>query len=135
MNIKTANHPSATEYDVQVQAYFQPSMPNILATEVLAEVEKRCGGGQQYCTFPNRISDAEKAKVEAKGYTITKNYIDGKNLGRKEGVQYYIGFQVAMNTTVTSDMYTMVISQKETNGIGSGADSSQTLTVPDGEGG
>ena len=117
MNIRTTNHPSATEYDAQVQAYFQPAMPDILATDVLAEVEKRCGGGQQYCTFPNDISDAEKAKVEAKGYTVTKNYIDGKNLGRAEGEQYYIGFQVAMNDTVTDEMYTMVISQEETNGI------------------
>lgn len=127
MNIRTTNHPSATEHDAQVQAYLQSSMPNILATEVLAEVERRSGSGQQYCTFPNSISDVEKAKVEAKGYTVTKNYIDGKNLGRTAGEQYYIGFQVAMNSTVTAEMYTMVISQEESNGIPSGGGGSITV--------
>lgn len=133
MNIMTMNHPSASEFDAQVQAYYTPFMPGILATEVLAEVEKRCGAGQQYCTFPNYISDAEKVKVESKGYKITKNYIEGKYLGRTEGEQYYIGFQVAMNATVQTDMYTMAISQTETDDAG--IDGVRLLAVPDGEGG
>lgn len=116
MSVRTTNHPTATQYHNQVQATLQPNQPYILATEVLAEVEKRCGGGQQYCTFPNKISDAEKAKVEAKGYTVTRNTIDSEN--RDGAGDMYIGFQVALNSTAASGDRLMVISQKETNGIG-----------------
>lgn len=118
MNVRTTNHPSAIEYSAQVQAGLQPNMPEILATEVLAEVEKRCGDGQQYCTFPNHISADEKAKVEAKGYTVTENTILSKNLGGAPDM--YIGFQVALNATAATEDYTMVISQEERNGISGG---------------
>lgn len=116
MNIRTTEHPTATQYSRRVQSYCTPALPYILATEVLAEVEKRCGGGQQYTTFPNRISAAEKAKVEAKGYIVTENTVDSEN--RDGAPDMYIGFHVALNSTASADDRPMNISQKESNGIG-----------------
>lgn len=110
-------YPSATEYSDRLDKYYNPPLPFILANEVLSEVVKRCGGGKQYTTFPNRISDEEKAKVEAKGYIITENTIESKN--RDGAGDLYIGFQVALNATAASGDRLMVISQEETNGISS----------------
>ena len=122
-------HPSAEDYSNRLNAYYHPELPYILANEVLNELEKRCGAGQQYTTFPNRITDDEKAKVEAKGYTITENTIESKN--RDGAGDLYIGFQVALNATAASGDRLMVISQEESNGItggggSSGGDSSTT---------
>lgn len=127
MGIMTTAHPTATEYSAQVKAYYTPNLPYILATEVLEEVEKRCGGGQQYTTFPNQISDAEKAKVEAKGYTVTRNTVHGTN--RDGAADEYIGFQVAL-TAKAADK-TMIISEAETNGIEGGGGGS-SIDIPDG---
>lgn len=118
MAIRTENHPTATEYSKRVNAYYTPNQPKILATEVLAELEQRCGSGQQYTTFPNVITDAEKAKVEAKGYTVTRNYIDSDNRDGAGPEQLYIGFQVALNATAAAGHRPMQISEAETNGIG-----------------
>lgn len=107
--------PTAAQLNAQVTAYYTPNMPYILAAEVFEEIDKRCGAGQQYTTFPNMISDAEKAKIEARGYTVTKNTIESKN--RDGGGDLYIGFQVAMNETAASGHRPMQISQEEDNGI------------------
>lgn len=88
---------NADDYDSIVQADLTPNQPEILASEVFAEIEKRCGSGQQYCTFPNTISDDEKAKLEAAGYIITRNTIDSENIDGADS--RYIGFQVALNET------------------------------------
>lgn len=150
MDIMTTEHPTASEYSKRVASYYTPNQPFILATEVLAEVEKRCGSGQQYTTFPNQISDAEKAKVEQKGYKVTRNTINGENRDGAEDI--YIGFQVALNATAAAGDRPMQISQKETNGIESGSSSGgddgngggdndgtldgiTLLAVPDSEGG
>lgn len=124
MGIMTTDHPTANNYANQIAAYYTPNQPYILATEVLGEVEKRCGAGQQYTTFPNKISDAEKAKVEAKGYTITRNYVKPSNRDGApptEGSGMYIGFQVALNTAAASGHRPMQISEEEDNGIGGGS--------------
>ncbi len=117
MNIRS-DHPTAEQYSARVQAYYTPEQPEILAEEVLAECEKRLGAGKQYTTFPNRITDDEKAKVEEKGYIVTRNTIDSENIDGAPPM--YIGFQVALNETAASGDRLMVISQKETNGIGGG---------------
>lgn len=155
MGIMTENHMTATEYANQRAAYYTPNQPFIKATEVLEETEKRCGAGQQYTTFSEQISDEEKAKVEAKGYTVTRNYVQSKN---RDGAPasdkgMYIGFQVALNAIAASGHRPMQISEEEDNGIscgGSGApegtqflavpdsgapEGTQLLAVPDGEGG
>lgn len=105
----------------------------------MRRLKKRCGAGQQYTTFSEQISDEEKAKVEAKGYTVTRNYVQSKN---RDGAPasdngMYIGFQVALNATAASGHRPMQISEEEDNGIGGGgaADGTQLLAVPDGEGG
>lgn len=116
----------ATEYSARIQSNLQPDMPYILASEVMAEFEKRTGSGQQYTTFPNRISDAEKAKLTAAGYKVTENTIVSKNLGGAPDM--YIGFQVALNETASAEDYAMVISQEEKNGIEGGGGSSFTPT-------
>lgn len=134
MGIMTENHPMAEDYANRVAAYYTPNQPHIKATEVLDEVEKRCGAGQQYTTFSEQISDEEKAKVEAKGYTVTRNYVHSKNRdgapASEDGM--YIGFQVALNTTAASGHRPMQISEAEDNGISSGGGSP---TVQYGEGG
>lgn len=117
MSNLTDRYPNADELNIQVQSYYTPYQPYILATEVLEELEKRLGSGKQYTTFPNKISDEEKAKVEAAGYIVTRNTIDAKNLDGSGDM--YIGFQVAVNETAASGDRLMVISQEETNGIGS----------------
>lgn len=122
MGIMTENQMSATEYANQRAAYYTANQPFIKATEVLEETEKRCGAGQQYTTFSEQISDAEKAKVEAKGYTVTRNYVQSKNRdgapSAEEGM--YIGFQVAMTATAASGHRPMQISEEEDNGISGG---------------
>lgn len=104
-----------TEYSQRITAYYTPNQPYITAEEVLAELERRCGGGQQYTTFPNQISDAEIAKLEAKEYIVTKNYIQSENRDGAQPDDLYIGFQVALTEDATENA--MVISQEETNGI------------------
>jgi len=136
MGIMTTAHPRASEYEARVRSYYTPSQPHILATEVLDEVEKRCGAGQQYTTFPNMITDEEKAKVEALGYKITRNYIDTENRDGASPTKLYIGFQVALNAEAAKGHRPMQISQKETNGIsgGGGGDDDYTyLAVEDGD--
>lgn len=128
MNIRS-DHPTAEEYSTRVQLNYTPDQHEILAEEVLAECEKRLGAGKQYTTFPNRITDEEKAKVEAKGYIVTRNTIESKN--RDGAGDLYIGFQVALNETAASGDRLMVISQEETNGIeggGGGSSSSGFVT-------
>lgn len=107
-------YPSASELTQRVGAYYSANLPRIKASEVLAELEKRCEAGQQYTTFPNTITDTEKAIVESKGYIITENTVHAEN--RDGAPDEYIGFQVAMTQKATEKA--MVISEKETNGIG-----------------
>lgn len=108
----------AANLSQRVQAYYTPNMPYITAAEVMAELDKRLGDGKQYTTFPNKIRDAEKAKLTAEGYVVTENTIDSEN--RDGAGDLYIGFQVALNATAASGDRLMVISQKETNGIDAG---------------
>lgn len=122
MGIMTENHMSATEYANQRAAYYTPNQPFVKATEVLEETEKRCSAGQQYTTFSEQISDEEKAKVEAKGYMVTRNYVQSKN---RDGAPssdngMYIGFQVALNAIAASGHRPMQISEEEDNGISVG---------------
>ena len=140
MGIMTENHMTATEYSNQRAAYYTPNQHFIKATEVLEETEKRCGAGQQYTTFSEQISDEEKAKVEAKGYTVTRNYVQSKN---RDGAPasdkgMYIGFQVALNAIAASGHRPMQISEEEDNGIsiggGAAPEGTQLLAVPDGGG-
>lgn len=116
MSVLNNNHPTAEQFSKAVQAYYNLELPYILASEVLSEVEKRCGSGQQYTTFPNRIKAAEKAKVEAKGYIITENTVHAEN--RDGAPDMYIGFQVALNPTAATEPRPMNISEKEINGGG-----------------
>lgn len=104
----------AADYARRVNASLVPELKPILANEVIAEFEKRCANGMQYTTFPNTIDDDEKAKLTAKGYIVTENTISSEN--RHGAPDLYIGFQVALNNTAANQA--MVISQKETNGIG-----------------
>lgn len=106
----------AADYNKRVQASLTPELQPILASEVIAEFQKRCGNGMQYTTFPNTISDEEKAKLTAKGYIVTENTISKNN--RDGANDLYIGFQVALNSTAASGHRPMVISEKEDNGIG-----------------
>lgn len=139
MGIMTENHPQADDYANRVASYYTPNQPYIKATEVLWETEQRCGAGQQYTTFCERITDEEKAKVEAKGYTVTRNYVQSENRdgapdSDEEGM--YIGFQVALNATAAEGHRPMQISESETNGLdGSPDGDTQLLAVGDGEGG
>lgn len=122
MGIMTENHMSATEYANQRASYYTPNQPYIKATEVLEETEKRCGAGQQYTTFSEQISDEEKAKVEAKGYIVTRNYVQSKNQDGAPSSEagMYIGFQVALNAIAASGHRPMQISEEEDNGISGG---------------
>lgn len=104
----------AEELNRRLQASLNPPMTPILASEVIAEVEKRCGNGMQYTTFPNTISDEEKQKLEDAGYIVTLNTVSASN--RDGSDDLYIGFQVAFNSTAASGNRPMVISQKEGNG-------------------
>ena len=129
MGIMTENHMTAEEYANQRAAYYTPNQPFIKATEVLEETEKRCGAGQQYTTFSEQISDEEKAKVEAKGYTVTRNYVQSRN---RDGAPasddgMYIGFQVALNAIAASGHRPMQISEEEDNGISSGGGGGGTV--------
>lgn len=122
MGIMTENHMSATEYANQRAAYNTPNQPFIKATEVLEVTEKCCAAGQQYTTFSEQISDEEKAKVEEKGYIVTRNYVQSKN---RDGAPssddgMYIGFQVALNAIAASGHRPMQISEEEDNGINCG---------------
>lgn len=126
MSIRTNSHPTAAELTQQVSAYYTPNLPKIKASEVLAEIEKRCAEGQQYTTFPNTITESEKALVEAEGYIITENTVHGEN--RNGAPDMYIGFQVAMTEKATDNA--MVISEAETNGIEGGGGSD--IDIPDG---
>ena len=113
----------APDYNDRTQKYLMPPFQDITASEVMAEFEKRCGSGQQYTTFPNTISDDEKAKLEAAGYVVTANTIDSENI---DGVEpTYIGFQVALNSTAAAK--NMVIGQKGENGIGGGGGGSTLI--------
>ncbi len=131
MGIMTENHMSASEYANQRAAYYTPNQPFIKATEVLEETEKRCGAGQQYTTFSEQISDEEKAKVEAKGYIVTRNYVQSKN---RDGAPasdngMYVGFQVALNAIAASGHRPMQISEEEDNGISGGGGGFTPTTV------
>lgn len=106
----------AEDYNSRVQVSLTPELQPILASEVIAEFQKRCGNGMQYTTFPNTISAEEKAKLTAKGYKVTENTVHTNN--RDGAGDMYIGFQVALNTTAASGHRPMVISEKEDNGIG-----------------
>lgn len=116
MSVRTTEHPTAKQFSQRVQGYYDLELPYINATEVLSELEKRCGAGQQYTTFPNRITDKEKAKVTAKGYIVTENTIHSEN--RDGAPDMYIGFQVALNPTAATEPRPMNISEKEINGGG-----------------
>jgi hypothetical protein len=107
-----------SEYNQRVNAYYTPNQPFITAEEVLTEIELRCSSGQQYTTFPNQITDEEKALIEAKNYIVTRNYIDSENRDGAEPEKLYIGFQVALTEDAIENA--MVISQAETNGVGEG---------------
>lgn len=109
----------AEDFNRRIQASFDQQFHYIKASEVIAELQTRCGGGKQSTTFPNLISDTEKAKLEAAGYIITPNTIDSDN--RDGAGDLYIGFQVAMNAKAAENA--MVISQAETNGIEGGGGS------------
>ena len=104
-----------TAEQINNAAYYNLELPFIKATEVLQELQVRCGGGQQYTTFPNQITDEEKDLVESKGYFVTRNYIDSENRDGAEPAKLYIGFQVAL--TQEAQDKAMVISQREENGI------------------
>ena len=126
----------AATYSRRVQAELTPQLKYITAELVHTEFCKRCSNGMQYTTFPNLITDEEVAKLEAKGYTVTKNTISSAN--RDGAPDMYIGFQVALNATAASGHRPMQISQKETNGISGGSGGTegvQLLAVPDGKGG
>lgn len=112
----TDKYPTASEYSAQVHAYFGSKLPRITAREVLNELPKRCGAGQQYTTFPNEISDADIAILEGEGLVVTRNTVHSEN--RDGDSDMYIGFQVALNELAVAKA--MVISEKETNGIDSG---------------
>lgn len=114
-----------SEYNQRVNAYYTPNQPFITAEEVLTEIELRCSSGQQYTTFPNQITDEEKALIEAKNYIVTRNYIDSENRDGAEPEKLYIGFQVALTEDAIENA--MVISQAETNGVGEGGGGSATL--------
>lgn len=114
-----------SEYNQRVNAYYTPNQPFITAEEVLTEIELRCSSGQQYTTFPNQITDEEKALIEAKDYIVTRNYIDSENRDGAEPEKLYIGFQVALTEDATENA--MVISQAETNGAGEGGGGSAKL--------
>lgn len=94
-NILVNEIPEAADFSSRVQANVTNELPLILASEVIAEFEKRCGAGQQYTTFPNRISDDEKQKLTDKGWIVTENTI--QSFYRNGAPDLYIGFQVALN--------------------------------------
>lgn len=107
----------AANFNARIQAQFPTNLPKILASEVMSEIQTRCSSGQQYTTFPNTISDDEKAKLESAGYIITENTIDSQY---RDGCgDTYIGFQVALNETAAEKA--MIISQVEENGIEGGS--------------
>lgn len=114
-----------SEYNQRVNAYYTPNQPFITAEEVLTEIELRCSSGQQYTTFPNQITDEEKALIEAKDYIVTRNYIDSENRDGAEPEKLYIGFQVALTEDATDNA--LVISQSETNGVGGGGGGSTLI--------
>lgn len=114
-----------SEYNQRVNAYYTPNQSFITAEEVLTEIELRCSSGQQYTTFPNQITDEEKALIEAKNYIVTRNYIDSENRDGAEPEKLYIGFQVALTEDATDNA--LIISQAETNGVGEGGGGSATL--------
>ena len=114
----------AANFNARIQAQFPTNLPKILASEVMSEMETRCGSGQQYTTFPNTISDAEKAKLEAAGYIVTENTVESQY---RDGCgDTYIGFQVALNETAAEKA--MIISQVEENGIEGGGGGGFTPT-------
>lgn len=119
---------SAAEYSRVVQNSVTPPLKYIKAEEVFTEFSKRCGNGMQYTTFPYLIEDAEVAKLEAKGYTVTKNTVSSAN--RDGAGDLYIGFQVALNKIAASGHRPMQISEQETNGLdGSPDGDTQLLAV------
>lgn len=107
---------NASDQNYRIQSEVVPGFTDILASEVIAEFQKRCGNGMQYTTFPNTISDEEKSKLSDAGYIVTENTIKSEN--RDGAGDMYIGFQVAMNEKAAEK--SMVISQAEENGSGSG---------------
>lgn len=100
-NIYNPNIMEAERYNKMVNATYDNPLPPILATEVWEEFEKRCANGMQYTTFPNTISDAEKAKLEAKGYIVTRNTVPSD--ARYGQGDLYIGFQVALNARAAEE--------------------------------
>lgn len=109
---------NAATYSRRVQAELTPQLKFITADEVFTELSKRCANGMQYTTFPNQITDAEVAKLEAKNFVVIRNTIQSKN--RDGAPDLYIGFQVALNATAASGHRPMQISEEEDNGIGEG---------------
>lgn len=91
-------------------------LPFISAVEVVQEFEKRCANGMQYTTFPNQLSDTEKAKLEEAGYIITGNTVPS-NVRYGAG-DLYIGFQVALNSRAAQE--TMQITPNGSGGGGGG---------------
>lgn len=92
-----------TDYQNELQAN---TLPPITATEVFHELGRRCANGMQYTTFPNTITDDEKAKLEDKGYIVTRNYVPtGDRYGQGK---LYIGIQVALNQKAAEKAMQMV---------------------------
>lgn len=86
---------NATDYNAMIQDTTNAKLQPILASEVIKEFEFRCANGMQYTTFPNTISEAEKAKLTALGYIVTENTVPSDP--RYGAGDLPIGFQVALN--------------------------------------
>ena len=113
-NILLNDPETASAYIKRIQSELKTPLKPILASQVIAEVQKRCSNGLQYTTFPNTITAVEKSKLISLGYIVTENTISTDN--RDGAGDMYIGFQVALNDKAVDKA--MNISQKETNGIG-----------------
>lgn len=86
----------ASRYNQRTQAALFKELPYILASEVVAEFQRRCANGMQYTTFPNRITPLEKQKLTNAQYIVTENTVESQY--RYGAPDLYIGFQVALNT-------------------------------------
>lgn len=85
----------ADDYSTITQTRLTKELPLITAEEAFSEFQKRCANGMQYATFPNRITDEQKAILETAGYIVTRNTVPG-DVRYGEG-DLYIGFQIALN--------------------------------------
>ena len=93
--------PEASTFAAGINQIYDNPLPPILATEVFAELAKRCANGMQYTTFPNTISDEEKAKLEDAGYIVTRNTVPSDP--RYGQGDLYIGFQVALTSRASEE--------------------------------